>query len=172
MHPVDEQGRVPGLQAQGRLEKLQRGRERERNVSVTQHLAHIKTWSEKKKKTSRLQLSASLRSPGGRRQGWPSRESLILYNLRRAVTTKRRRHASAPPDRRRQLSLKICLFRVITAQNADLIIRGRMRAAAECVFVCFLCDRQSHWAQSNLITGRQKRQLNHTPDTAITRRHD
>lgn len=34
VHPVDEQGRVPGLQAQGRLEKLQRERDREKEREI------------------------------------------------------------------------------------------------------------------------------------------
>lgn len=48
---------------------------------------------------------------------------------------------------------KICLFRAIRAQNADLIIRGRMCAAAECLCVCpWLCVCVCAWQTKSLGT--------------------
>lgn len=144
-----------------------------RNVSVTQHLAHIKTWREKQNKT-KLLTPAERIVAGAWRQTPKLAVARVTYFVQLAASS--HNEAATPrlgaSEQAATAQFKICLFRAITAQNADLIIRGRMCAAAECVIVCFLCDRQSHWAQSNLITGRQKRQLNHTPDTAITRRHD
>lgn len=62
---------------------------------------------------------------------------------------------------------KVSLFGAIGALETDAIIR-------ESVLTQFVCMGKNRviLAQSNLITERQRHQINHTPDTAITRRHD